>query len=53
MIWSGGVPELDGELLELLGHVVGGVNVEVPSVNLLIARALPEEGVSSQLVEVE
>jgi hypothetical protein len=33
--------------------VVGGTGVEVPSVDLLVTRALPEEGVSSRLVEVE
>jgi hypothetical protein len=35
------------------GHVVGGTGVEVPSVDLLVARALLEEGVSSWLIEVE
>jgi hypothetical protein len=37
----------------LPSHVVGGTGVKVPSINLLIARALPEEDVSSRLVKVE
>jgi hypothetical protein len=59
---GGGVQELDGashggvhvgEVLTSPGHVVGGTGVEVPSVDLFVARTLPKEGVSSRLVEVE
>jgi hypothetical protein len=35
------------------GHVVGVTGVEVPFVDHLVTCALPEEGVSSRLVEVE
>ena len=59
---GGGVPKPDEashggvqvrEVLVLPSHVVGGTGVKVPSINLLIARALPEEGMSSRLVKVE
>jgi hypothetical protein len=59
---GGGVPELDGasnarvkleEELPPPDHVVGGAGVEVPPVDLVIARPVAEEDVGPRLVEVE
>jgi hypothetical protein len=51
---AGGIPKLDGasdigvklsEELSSTSHVMGGIGVEAPPVNLVIARAVAEEGV--------
>jgi hypothetical protein len=59
---AGGIPKLDGasdirvklsEELPSTGHVMGGTGVETPPVSLVIAGAIAEEGVCSQLIKVE
>jgi hypothetical protein len=59
---AGGVPKLDGasdigvklsEELPSTGHVMGGAGVEAPPVSLVVAGAVAEEGVCSQLIKVE
>jgi hypothetical protein len=59
---TGGIPKLDeasdirvklSEVLPLTGHVMGGASVEAPPVSLVIARAVAEEDVCSQLIKVE
>jgi hypothetical protein len=37
----------------MTGHMMGGTAVEAPPVSLVIARAVAEEGVCSQLIKVE
>jgi hypothetical protein len=58
----GGIPKLDGasdirvklsEELPPTDHVMGGAGVEAPHVSLVIAGAIAEEGVCSQLIKVE
>jgi hypothetical protein len=57
-----GIPKLDGasdigvklsEELPLTSHVMGDTGVEAPPVSLVIAGAIAEEGVCSQLIKVE
>jgi hypothetical protein len=59
---TGGVPKLDGasdievklsEELPSTGHVMGGAGVEAPSINLVVAGAVAEEGVCYRLIKVE
>jgi hypothetical protein len=59
---AGGIPKLDGasdigvklsEKLSSTGHVMSGVGVEAPLISLVVARAVAEEGVCSQLIKVE
>jgi hypothetical protein len=59
---AGGIPKLDGasdirvklsEELTSTGHVMGGTGVEAPPISLVIAGAIAEEGVCSQLIKVE
>ena len=58
---GGGVPELDeasnagvklGEELST-GHVMGGAGVEAPSISLVVAGVVAEEGVCLGLVKVK
>jgi hypothetical protein len=57
-----GVPKLDrasdigvklSEELSSTSHVMGDAGVEAPPVSLVIAGAIAEEGVCSQLIKVE
>jgi hypothetical protein len=59
---AGGIPKLDGasdvrvklsEELPSTGHVIGGAGVKAPPVSLIVAGAIAEEGVCSQLIKVE
>jgi hypothetical protein len=59
---AGGIPKFDGasdigvklsEEHSSTGHVMGGADVEAPSVSLVIARAVAEKGVCSRLIKVE
>jgi hypothetical protein len=59
---AGGIPKLDGasdigvklsEELPLIGHVMGDAGVEAPSVSLVAAGAVAEEGICSRLIKVE
>jgi hypothetical protein len=58
----GGIPKLDGasdirvklsEELPSIDHVMGGAGVEAPPTSLVIAEAITEEDVCSQLIKVE
>jgi hypothetical protein len=57
-----GIPKLDrasdievklSEELRSTGHMMGGVGVEAPPISLIVAGAVAEEGVCSQLIKVE
>jgi hypothetical protein len=57
-----GIPTLDGasnigvklsEELPSTSHVMGGTGVEAPPISLIVAGAITEEGMCSQLIKVE
>jgi hypothetical protein len=59
---AGGVPKLDGasnigvklsEDFPSTDHVMGGTGVEAPPASLVLARAVADEGMCSQLIKVE